>query len=330
MTTSTLPGKKQRRRLTGREKVLIAVFAGILLIAVIGIMTFRSSSAAKESEKVQAAEENIDRSEIVSVPIQTHGDTDTKRRYGWDVLYAHDGLRIVLTSSKLHSADPVFVFDIINDSKKEKTVELACGAIDNSWFPMEMSCTVKPKETASASTTAHSDYFDSRNILIMRLCFRITDTGDGKVRYSEPVSVQYGKFSKEPQWSITGETISRLETDDIEVLSGGYNNAQENGEGVMTNSMFIWNNSAYDIMYSIENVIVLDSDGLEIPSEDYTIEYEGIVPGNCLYDKELILRMKDHERMKKIVRIGFDLVTERINDPDSHRSDRMGISHKID
>lgn len=331
--TGSLSAKKQRRKLTGREKVLFAVLGTLLVIGLIGFMTFGRTPSDEESEQVQAqAAKAVERSEQLSDPLQTYADTDEKRRYGYDVLYAHDGLRIVLTSSKLFSEDPVITFDIINDSKKERNVQLVTGAIDNSWFPMEMDCTVGPKETASASTTAHSEYFERYNILIVRLCFKITntDTEDGYVRYSEPISIKYDKFSKEPHWSITGETISRLETEDIEVLSGSYRNTEEDGMGVMINDMYIWNNSPYDIMFHPEDVIVIDADDEVIPPEDYTIEYEGVIPGNCLYNKELRLTMKDSERMKKIVRIGMNLVTERINDSDSCRSDRMGISHRID
>lgn len=322
--------KKKRRQLTSRQKVIIVVAIMLLAVGATAFFTFRNGGSITEGSPKTAASENSD---VKSEPLRTMCYTDTKRRYGYDVLYAQKNLRIMLKESVIQTADPVITFEIINDSKKDMNVQLACCSIDNMWFDMSMDCTVKSHETAVDSITTHNDNFVQYPIEVVRLCFKVTNLADNSVTYSDPISLTYRKYTKEPNWSITGNTTTRLEADDFEVLSGAFNFENDGDKSVMDNTMYIRNSSSDDIKYRIEEPALFDADGNRIAEEDYTIDYEGVVPGLSLYDRSLTLTLtKEPERISKIRYIRFKFVYEYINDPNERGEikEDIVISHSVE
>lgn len=186
------------------KKKTIAAIAGAAAVviggsAVYGVIS-RNSSEKKyaqqqeHSEAQQKAEE-----ERKQMPILTIGDTDNERRYGYEVLYKHDGMTITIEKCVKHGDTADLTLKFVNDTDEELTVAADYFAPNSYISNCDMAVDVPANGKKTETVEGFNDLLrKSEEIKDIRMVFNVLSDNNDYYRVSKQIHVMFDLKSTEP------------------------------------------------------------------------------------------------------------------------------------
>ena len=130
----------------------------------------------RRSDAQQEAEE-----ERKSLPILTEGDTDDDRRYGYEVLYRHDGVTITVEELKKHGGSFDLTLRLKNENDTEKSIYSRYFAPNSYISNSDFDEAVEPHSEKTVTVENINDLINDSTITDIRMKFIIYDDLDNYV-----------------------------------------------------------------------------------------------------------------------------------------------------
>lgn len=254
-----------------------------------------SSTAAKDSQAEQQQLSNISVN-----PLLTYGDTDDERNYGYDVLYKHDGIKIMLLASRLDGDQKEIDISVQNDTAEDMWVKTEY-VVPNCYISnAKMNELVEAGKTVETTISYINDCIGQQEkINDIELKFSLVgDDEDAEYSYSEQIKIIYDN-AEHPNLPYNDETLV-WEDGGFELYkSPGKTESDENGSFVRQ-YFYLRNTGTTDYYYSATHFFYDDKE--EIANSLRAFE---VVPAGCAYYINFKIRPNDPNDLERIKTIGF-------------------------
>lgn len=180
-----------------KSKIIGIAAAAVALI--LGAAFFSASISKNKAEQNNpSAATNDSRSDQqlsnISVnPLLTYGDTDDERNYGYDVLYKHDGVTVMLIGSYFEGDSKDLAISITNDTDKKLMIYTKYVAANCYMSDALIVTDVEPKQTVECTIYDIAQYLErSAKIDDVELKFSlIFDDNYENAIYSDQIKIIY-------------------------------------------------------------------------------------------------------------------------------------------
>lgn len=318
---------------TGTENriSLKTVFTVIITVAVIigGIMLVKKFADEKEKgeelRQQKTAEEQAAK-EVEEVKKQygtvkgTTGDTDNTRRYGYDVLYANHGLRVMLIESKIYIDKPELTLDIINESDQKMTISTDYVSVNGLAEWPEFECEAEAGKTVTQKLVIDSDALRNVNINRLRICFYVTNEDFSISEYSKAIVIDYAN-ARDGNWIPPSVCETVYESELYTFSAYPVELREESPRNYYRSAIYLQNNRNADLVISMTGYTLYDKNGSEIDSDKHTAQFYSFMPGKTLTNR--YFKLKVDESIKK-EELGEAIIEAEIYPRDEEDSDELG------
>ena len=298
-------------RRTLKVVLWILLSAVILIFIVLTVKKFASEREKSEDLREQrtAAENAAKKADALnkqySKPIKTGGDTDDERRYGYDVLYAHHGLMIMLIESKINIERPVITLEVINDSEEKMTASIEYASVEglNRWPDFEVE--LEPGKSEKKEVDFNTDSFKNVTVKNIRLCFHVYNEDGSIDEYSKAVNIDYRK-TNHTGWHAPSDYTGVYRSELYEFDASLFSYEAQDDCDYYRSTVYLRSENADDMVIAMTGYKLYDKKGNEL-SEDLSVAYfEAFMPGYTLTNRYIKLFVDKSVKQEDLGRIDID------------------------
>ena len=277
-------------------KIVLTVLAAAALVFIVKSL-FNENKEGEERRKQQNIQESIDRGVTdekskYAEPIATTADTDDTRRYGYDVLYAHHGVKILLTESKIYIDEPEITLNISNESNEKFTVEIQYCVVNGLTYHPVLNCEVPPGESVDSKFLLDSSKMKEIKLSKLRLCFTVYNEDFSIYENSAAILIDYDRLPLD-SWNASENSVQVYE-DELHRINAGPCETTDTASGFKNSlSLITKNDDPNDLEIYMTGCRLFDKNSNEISEEDYSAVFYSILPGSSLSSSKLTVKIKN-------------------------------------
>lgn len=271
----------------------IIVAALLLIFTVRKFMTEKEKGELIQQEKKNAQDATYEAETLekqFAKPILTAGDTDSTRRYGYDVLYANHGLRILLKESHIYIDEPKLTFDFINESDTDFAVKIEYCVINGQTFHPFLNTEIPAGQTVTDSTEFNFNKMREIKISKLRLCFKVSNSDYSIYEDSDAIRIEYDK-SPNDSWNAPSDAVNVYKSSvySIDAQPAKYSDSTKGYKA--ESCIFFKNDTVNDMELYLDSCKLFDKKGKEISDDYYYASFMELAPGNSLANDYLSLNV---------------------------------------
>lgn len=282
---------------TNKKKIATLI---IVLLAIIGIFFmakkfFTENEAGterrkQENAKAENAREIANEQSHYGIPLKTSADLDDTRRYGYDVLYAHHGVRILLEESKIYIDEPELTFNIINDSDEEFNIGVQYCAVNGLTYHPDFDCKVPAGEKVQEKMVLDSEKMKEIKVSKIRLCFLVCNNDFSIYESSKAVKIDYDNLPIDT-WNAASNTVTVYEDSVYIINASAFEKSKTSSGFRCTASIITRNDNSEDMELYMNGYKLFDKNGRELSEDGYSASFYSVLPGNALSSSTLTLKI---------------------------------------
>lgn len=291
------------------KKKYIAVIAAAAIVlggAFLSGKLSRSKAEKNGADTTAVNNTNTEEQPPSTIPIETLGDTDDERRYGYDVLYKHDGITITLLESNFNGnmyfadGNKNIKIAIKNETDDDITVYTEYVAANCYISNASLHEDVPAGETVEATIEGVNDLLNVHDqITDIELKFSFDIEYEPLLVYSDQIKIiyEYEDYPTEPR----GDSKLLWAEAGFELYDRGHEiTPDDDGNIRLKQNFYLRNISNEDYLYTATHYFF--ADGVEL---DNTITVRKESPAGCGYNFYIFLNPGEYVSAEQIDSISF-------------------------
>ncbi|MCR5122989.1 MAG: hypothetical protein K6B74_11280 [Ruminococcus sp.] len=278
---------EQTKRSNIKRLIPIIIAAAVIVGLAFSIKQFMAEREKGESQRLERQAEEKAKQEAEAVgklygkPYSTVGDTDDVRRYGYDVLFARYGVRVLLKESKIYTDVPELTLEMVNESDEDYTIKLSYCVTNGITLEPSLETKVPAGKTVTDTVVFDYNVMSMFKINKLRMCFLIMNDDYSIYEESEPVKINYDSSQTTNTWEPPDDGLSVYDSSTLKVYTGFFSLTNGDDGGHIIRSELYYNNySGSDINIYMNSCKLFDKKGSEIDNKHYHVSYSDMLPGN--------------------------------------------------
>ncbi len=288
---------EQTKGSTVKRLIPIIIAAAVLVGLAFSVKKFLAEKEKGEAQRLERQAEEKAKEEAEAVgklygkPVSTVADTDDVRRYGYDVLLARHGVRVMLKESKIYADTPQITFEMINESDEDFTIKLVYCVINGLTCKPSLETNIPAGKTVTDTVDFDYDKIAEIKINKLRMCFKIMNEDFSIYEDSKAIRVNYDNSDKTNAWIPPDSAEPVYESSTLTISDDGFSLEDSDDGGKIAYSELYYNNdTSHDLLFYMNSCQLFNKKGSEISSDHYYVTYRDMAPGNsCTYTADSIV-----------------------------------------